>query len=463
VVDFVDRYLIKALAVFGVLFLLGALVNFVASLPPRRFTILTGREGEGNYQAALAYREIARDKGFDLDIRPTAGSAEVLQRLMDDEASVGFVQSGLARGADPKVLASVASVYYEPVWVFYRRDAFDDQGLKNLADLEGKRVAIGETGSGTQILASQLLSANGVNESNAALAAIGAATASAALVAGEVDAAILVTSEKSETVQRLLRSPGIAVMDFERADAYAELFPYLKVVTLPRGAIDLQQDIPDEQKRLVATTANLVARHDVHPDLLRLLTVAAVEAHWDGGLFGKPGEFPNGDNVDLPMDRHERAYLDRIKSGQLVLDSYLPFWLAAIADRYWLFILPILFLFVPILFRVPLAFAYWNRYKVNRWYIGVREVERKLDQLDVYQLRQERASLEALDDRLTTQTNVGRAYLPAAYDLHIHVEYVIRKIRRRERMLLAQVGEAGQAGQGHTMEAGGNDDYIHEA
>ena len=136
-VDFIDRYLFKVLTVLGLVLLVATLGSFVASLPPRQFTILTGREGGGNYQAALAYQEIARENGFEIDIRTTAGSAEVLQRLKDGEASIGFVQGGIARGADRRVLSSLASVYYEPVWVFYRRDAFDAGGLKHLTDVAG--------------------------------------------------------------------------------------------------------------------------------------------------------------------------------------------------------------------------------------------------------------------------------------------------------------------------------------
>ena len=333
-------------------------------------------------------------------------------------------------------------------WVFYRRDAFEAGGLKHLTDVAGKRVAIGETGSGTHVLALQLLAANGVHEANATLAPLGVTDAAAALAAGDLDAAVIVTSEESQIVRQLLKSPSIALMDFERADAYTALFPFLNVVRLPRGAIDLQRDVPDEEKRLIATTANLVVRHDVHPDLLRLLTIAAVETHRDGGLFGQTGEFPNTENLDLPIDQRERTYIERIKSGQSTLDNYLPFRLAAIADRYWLFVLPFIFLFLPLLARVPLGFDHWNRYKVNRWYTGVREIELKIDQLDVYQVRQERAKLEALDDQLTAQTNVGIGYMPAAYNLHLHVEYVIRKLQRREQTLLSQVQAAEAAGEG---------------
>jgi TRAP-type uncharacterized transport system substrate-binding protein len=95
-------YLLKVVPVLALALVIAGAGSFVASLPPRQFTLLTGREGEGNYQAALAYQEIAREKGFELDIQTTADSAEVLQRLGAGEASIGFVQSGLARAVGRK-------------------------------------------------------------------------------------------------------------------------------------------------------------------------------------------------------------------------------------------------------------------------------------------------------------------------------------------------------------------------
>jgi hypothetical protein len=66
----------------------------------------------------------------------------------------------------------VASVYHEPVRIFCRREASGDEGLKSLADLEGKRIAIGAAGSGAHVLALQLLVANGLSAANARLESI---------------------------------------------------------------------------------------------------------------------------------------------------------------------------------------------------------------------------------------------------------------------------------------------------
>ena len=116
-----------------------AAVIIIAAQPPRAFTILTGREGAGYFRAAQEYRRIAAARGYDLTIRPTSGSVETLRLLEAGEAAIGFVQGGVTAGADPTELSTLAGVFYEPVWIFYRRD-FADEPLIHLYELEGGRI-----------------------------------------------------------------------------------------------------------------------------------------------------------------------------------------------------------------------------------------------------------------------------------------------------------------------------------
>ncbi len=346
-VKFVDKYVFKVLAVLGLIALVVAGYYFIKSLPPRKFTILTGREGGGYYQAAVKYKKIAADKGFDLEIIPTAGSVEALDMLEKGEGDLAFIQGGIALGADENVLASMASVYYEPAWVVLRPASFDGSLPRRLSALKGMKIGIGEDGSGTQRLALQLLDASGVDGTTATLIAAPSGDTIDMLERSALDAAFFVTTADSATGQRLLYSPGIEIMDMEQADAYAARLPFLHVITIPEGSLDLEANRPAEDKHLLATTANIIIRKDLHPDLLRLITIAAVDTHWRGDLFAKRNEFPNSDYSDLPVDRREQAYMARIKSGESTLDNYLPFSFAAIADRYLLFVLPIMFLVIP--------------------------------------------------------------------------------------------------------------------
>lgn len=85
----------------------------------------------------------------------------------------------------------------------------------------------------------------------------------------------------------------------------------------------------------------------MHPDLVRLMVIAAIQTHRSGGKFEKPGQFPNLELTDLPVDPDADAYMRQILGGRTDLDRYLPFWLAAIIDRYLLFVLPCCLLSCP--------------------------------------------------------------------------------------------------------------------
>ncbi len=91
---------------------------------------------------------------------------------------------------------------------------------QRLTELKNKRVAIGAEGSGTRAIALSLLADNGLSEENTDLKAIGSARAASALQAGEIDAALFVTSVTSKIVRGLLNTPGVSLMNFDRADAY---------------------------------------------------------------------------------------------------------------------------------------------------------------------------------------------------------------------------------------------------
>ena len=146
--------------------LLAIVVQIAVTMPPHTFTILTGPEEGGYYQAALAYQRIAKEKGFDLQIRTTNGASETLALLQSGAADLGFVQSGVAAAGDPSKLSTIANVFYEPVWIFYRKDAFDGQPMTRLSQAIGKRIAVGPAGSGTYDLANYFLPIAGLTPDN---------------------------------------------------------------------------------------------------------------------------------------------------------------------------------------------------------------------------------------------------------------------------------------------------------
>ena len=136
--------------------------QFVQPAPPKKITISTGGDSGAYYQFAKRYATILERNGVTLEVKTSAGSLENIERLKNGEADIGFVQGGVIEPkadqdeADDLGLLSLGSMFYEPVWVFYR----GDKALERLTDLHGKRIAIGQEGSGVRQLAQQLLKAN---------------------------------------------------------------------------------------------------------------------------------------------------------------------------------------------------------------------------------------------------------------------------------------------------------------
>jgi NMT1-like family len=88
----------------------------------------------------------------------------------------GFVQGGTAEVAPTEGLLSLGSLYYEPIWLFHKRN----RPLRAFSDLRGLSIQVGEEGSGIRPLAIRLLRDSGVTAQNSSLLALtseGAATA----------------------------------------------------------------------------------------------------------------------------------------------------------------------------------------------------------------------------------------------------------------------------------------------
>ena len=403
--------------------------QFVQPAPPSRIVITTGGESGAYYQFANRYAAILARNGITLEVKASAGSLENLTRLKNDEAQIGFVQGGVVEppdeeAADESGLLSLGSVFYEPVWVFYR----GDKPLTRLTDLRGKRIAIGQEGSGVRQLAQQMLSANEI-QNGEHLVPLSGLLAAEELQQGRIDAAFIIAAEKAPVVQVLLRSPGVKVMSFAQAGAYQRRFPFLTKLTFPHGMADLVRDFPPDDVKLLAPTANLIVRDDLHPALQSLLLQVASEVHGKSGFFQDVGEFPAYKDQMLPLSPEAARYF---KSGPPFLQRYLPFWLAVLVDRLIVLLLPIIALLIPLLRIAPAIYTWRVRAKVFRCYGELKYLEDDLkNHYDPARLAGYRSRLDALDEE-AAQLHVPLAFTDLVYTLREHVNLVRRILDKRE-------------------------------
>jgi TRAP transporter TAXI family solute receptor len=416
---------IKTLAPAILLALAGCLVawQFVNPAPPDTITIATGQPGGAYLLFAERYQAILAREGITLNILETAGSVENLQLLEKDAADLAFIQGGTADAANAPELVSLASLYYEPLWIFYS----GTETLTRLTQLQSRRIATGKPGSGTQAVATALLEDNRLQINPGEVLSVGGQEAAEALVSGKVDAAFFVASVQSPLVQKLLRQQGIQLMSFERADAYTRLHRFLSRITLPEGTIDLQENIPPRDTVLLAATANLVAHSDFHPALVGLILQAAEEVHRAGGLFASPGDFPNDRYLDFPLDDGARRFF---KHGPPFLQRYLPFWTANLLDRLKIMLIPLLTLMIPLAKIMPPTYRWQARKKVYRWYRELKSLDfEHPEQLSSEALHTSIQKLDAIEEDVR-KVAIPLSYSDELYNLRLHIDLVRGKLRK---------------------------------
>ena len=398
---------------------------FVQPAPPKLLYMTTGSESGAYHGYAKQYKEILARQGITLELRTSTGALENLQRLKDDNAhiSIGFIQGGIATTEDGKNLMSLGSMYYEPLWVFYRSKTPIDQ----IAKMQGKKLAVGPEGSGTRKLALQILAANDIGKDSENLVPLAGDEVAKALKQGEVDAAFIIAGADSPLVRKLLDTDGVRLMHFSQADAYVKRFPFLSKVTLPRGAVDLVRDIPGQDVTLIAATANLVARDDIHPALVSLLAQAAFDVHGKAGMFQQAREFPAPKDLTFEVSQSAERYY---KSGPPFLQRYLPFWAAVLVDRILVMAIPLLVL-IPILKVIPAIYRWRITSRIYRWYGELSALESEIkSHYDPARYADYMAKIDSMEDRANNRP-IPVAYTHLRYTLREHINLARASLERK--------------------------------
>ncbi len=174
------------------------------------------------------------------------------------------------------------------------------------------------------------------------------------------------------------------------------------------------------------------------------MTIAIVETHEKGGLFEQRFEFPNFQYTDLPIGKEELAYVERIKSGESTLDNYLPFWAAALIDRYLLFVVPIAILFIPLLGRSTWLVTFYNRRKITRWYRVMRDIDVRMAGMNLEQIDAAISTVDGIESQLRESLRVTEVWMPDFYGLMEHIELFQARLQK-QRTILVKAEEAQAA------------------
>lgn len=190
--------------------------------------------------------------------------------LMDMEgAQLGFVQSDVmsyaydgtnlfAETGKVDCFSTVAALYMEQVQI-----VTCDPSIKTVADLAGKNVSIGDSGSGVYYNAIDVLGAYGLTEDDINPTYQGFGDSAEALKDGAIDAAFVVAGAPTTAITELssAKDTYLVSLDDEHIDALIAQSPYYSKYVIPADTYGLDSDTTT-----VAVGAVVIARDDVSED-----------------------------------------------------------------------------------------------------------------------------------------------------------------------------------------------------
>jgi TRAP-type uncharacterized transport system substrate-binding protein len=337
----------KALMIAFLLCLIGIVV-YLDPFPDRRIYMGTSYVGSDWYRFGEHASKYLSQKGLDTQVVVTDGAVDNVKRLIDpdDPVNAAFAYGMALDDAERQQIVSLGSVSYEPIWIFYHKDKISSlQGLNELAKY---RVGLGPLQSGSYAIGKKLFADYGISvENNKNFIPDAFLNTEQHFLEGKLDVLMMVSTVKDPIVQKLIRTPGIALFDFKNAAAFEKKYNSFEAVRLPAGSINIFPQIPAQDVSLVTTTTSVVVKRQMHPDLQLALLMAIKDVNRNSThlFFAKRDGFPAYVDPLVPISPVASKFYDY---GPPHVMRYLPFWIAGFIDRAWLMLLTLVAIFYPL-------------------------------------------------------------------------------------------------------------------
>ncbi|MDR2604904.1 MAG: TAXI family TRAP transporter solute-binding subunit [Desulfovibrio sp.] len=249
----------------------------------RQFIMVTGSSG-GTYYAlggamAAAWNKHLESEGIMVAGVASGASVENMHLLHSGEADLGMAMNNVAdaawNGGAPfpgkmNKFRALGVIYPE----VYQIVADASTKATKLADLKGKRVAVGPVGSGTAVITELLFKAAGMDMSDIQAQRDGFGNAAAKMKDGHLDASCAVLSVPASSILELKTGMDLSYVDIGDAELakLRESHPFFTRFSIPAGTYSNTASI-----ETVTCQAALYCRADLDEETAYKLTGALYE------------------------------------------------------------------------------------------------------------------------------------------------------------------------------------------
>lgn len=248
----------------------------------QRLLMVTGGDAGTYYALGGVLANVLTESVNNLEITATTSGASAAnaRSLNNGEAELAILQNDVLGyayegidsmaedGAMPK-LRAIAGMYPEVIQLV----ALKSSNINTIADLKGKKVCVGDAGSGSEVNAKQILEAAGLSYDDFDVQYLSFSDASTAMQNGTVDAAFATSALPNTAIVELANTTEIVVVpiDGATADALIEAHPFYARTTIGADVYDAQE------AESVAIIATLACTEDLDEEVVYQITKAMFE------------------------------------------------------------------------------------------------------------------------------------------------------------------------------------------
>jgi hypothetical protein len=412
------RYI--AAAVITTILMIVLALHFLVPAPPRKIVIATGGKTGQYYNLGSLYKAEFEKNGIQVEVLSTKGSVENLELIDDPKKKIdlAFIQSGTGSAKHYPHLESLAGVFYEPLWVVYREDAFQSIGRppEKMEDISKKKVSIGVLGSGTRHIVEKIFSLENISTQTPNILSLNPDDSLLKLKSREIDAMLIVVNDRAEIMQKIFSDPQLKIMSLAKAYGYPTKMKGLNVINIKRSTLNILNDSPNRDLLILAPTAEIVARNDIHPAIVSLLIDISNELLSKADVLSEEKHFPSPNHLSFANNEDSQKVM---REGPSFLHRYLPFWVAVWVDRILRVAIPLLAILIPVVNFLPGIIAYRVKLKFAVIYKELKFIEHVIQtgQYDEVKIDQQ---LNSIQER-TLGLRVSQLNNKELYDLLGHI------------------------------------------